>query len=202
MKKYRALGVALLAGLLTLPLVSCRTDNDEESGTVLRIVSVEPVDSARTPDAFISECSRTVDTTTTPHTVTIVYESGLTNQYVTITIKNESRPNTATGSSTNSHVELTEYQIDYIGLNLDPVYGTQTVGIAPDASASMVVTVLPLDRITQIQSRYRSVENNPVTLRAQITIWGNDGFGKKVKIPGKDCSFTMVVTDYDRCTTS
>lgn len=196
MKKYRVLGVALLTVVLTLPLVSCTVSEDDESGSVVRIVSVDPVETALTPDLIQDVCN--VDESSGD----ITYEAGLSNQYVTVTLKNDSTPNTATGSQTNSYVTLTDYKVTFTGLNMSvslPAIsvGGQSVGLESGGSGTMQVLVLDFATMEYITDHYRTVgHSDTLTLRADITIWGEDAFNTRVEAKG---SFTMVVANYDRC---
>lgn len=190
--------VAILAVLLALPLFACGDpyeDGSEPSGSVLRVMTVTSVGDAETPDLYLSACAPS-------ETGEFTYESGLTNAYVDVRLRNEDRPNTPAGQSTNSFVTMTRFRVDFTGLNRTVSLpsidgGGSTVGIPPDSEGTMRVLVLDFATMDLIRARYPNIGNGEsLTLRANITMWGEDAFGASVKA---EALFTMAIDNYDRC---
>ncbi len=201
MKPYRGTLLASAILLSALPLSGCGNaleGGSNPSGSYIRVQSAS-ADSYE-PDLFLSICSSSTDTET--GVTTYDYESGLTNTYATVTMINESAPNTPAGSSTNSYVTMSRYRIDFSGVNKDvsipSIDGSgQSVGIAADASGTMTVLVMDLDTLEYIREHYSTIGNGEsLTLRATITIWGEDAFQVSVST---EAEITLVVDDYDRC---
>jgi hypothetical protein len=183
MKPYRAPLLASAILLATLPLSGC--DNPLEggsspSGSYIRVVSVEP----RTLEPNIAENL---------------------NSFTTVTMKNESAPNTLDNPNTewiedhtNSYVTMSRYRVDFTGLNMTVSIpsidgGGQTVGIPPDQSGSMEVLVMDAATLEYIRSHYPTVgSGGSLTLRATITIWGEDSFKVTVQTVAQ---VTLVVSD-------
>lgn len=194
------------AGILlsTLPLLSCGNaleGGSEPSGSVIRLVSVTP--STLEPDIILSVCtpgSVSEEGVVTPPD----YESGLTNTRVAVAMLNQSRPNTPEGQSTNSYVTMSRYRVDFTGLNktvsIPSIDGAaQSVGIAPDGSASMEVLVIDFETLEYIRSHYPTIgRGESLTLRATITIWGEDAFKVQVQTE-QPAEVTLVIDNYDRC---
>jgi len=198
MKPYRGTLLACAVFLAALPLSSCVDTQNGGSGSYLRVQSITPLNFE--PDLFRTLCSTTVDTT---GVVTAVYETNnVKNHYASVSILNGSAPTTPTGESTSSFVTLNNYRVHFTGVSRgvsipDIFEGGQTVGIAAGTSASMTVVVMDLNTIDYIRSHYRSIGNGEsLTLRATITIWGEDSFNVKVSA---EAQVTLVVDDYTTC---
>jgi hypothetical protein len=160
MKAYRASRLASVILLATLPLFGC--DNPLEggsgpSGSYIRVDSVVP----RILESSIAEN---------------------VNSFATVSMVNESAPNSPDDKPTNSYVTMSRYRVDFTGLNMSvslPTIdgGGGTVGIPADASGSMEVLVMDTATLEYIRSHYPIVGNGgSLTLRATITIWGEDAF--------------------------
>lgn len=192
--------VVMLAIALTALTVSCGNPlegGSEPSGSIIRVTGVTPIDSALTPDLYLTICD--IDETTGD----ITFEPGLFNDYVTVNMTNESIPNSPTDASTNSFVTMNRYRVDYAVLNMSgssipTIDGAGfSVGMQPGGSAGLQVLVLDLQTKEFIRNNYPTVGNSDVMLlRADITIWGEDAFQVSVKA---QASFTMSVTDYNNC---
>jgi len=82
---------------------------------------------------------------------------------------------------------MSRYRVDFTGLNKSVSIpsidgGGQTVGIAAGGSGSMSVLVMDAATLEYIREHYSEVgSGESLTLRGNITIWGNDFFGKTVK---------------------
>lgn len=200
MKAFRGavLSVFVAAGLAAIGgCGNALEDGSEPSGSIIRIVSVSPDPAdAFTPDIFIDVCDANADP--------IVYEPGIPNSYAQIQMRNDSRPNTPSGQSTNSYVTMSRYRVDFTGLNKTVSIpsidgGGQTVGIAPDGTGTMRVLVMDLPTLEYIRSHYSTIGTTEgLTLRATITAWGKDAFQADVKTdPPADV--TLVIENYDRC---
>jgi len=193
-----------LALFAALPLVACGNaleGGSSPSGSYVRVVSINPNAStldAFTPDIFLTICSQTVDA---EGNVTTTYEKGLHNNWVDVALVNDSAPNTPTGQSTNSYVTMTRYRVDFVGVNrtvsIPSINGAATLGLAPGQQGSMLVLVMGLDTLEYIRDNYPTVGNtDTLTLRAHITVWGEDAFQVPVSAEGE---VTLVVDNYDRC---
>jgi hypothetical protein len=206
MKRYRGISLALSALLATLPLLGCGNaleGGSTPSGSIIHWVSAAPntdTKDAFTPDLYLTECSSTTDSS---GNVTITYEKpGLHNNFVDVTLRNDSRPNTPTGQSTNSFVTMNRYRIDFTGINksvsIPSIDGAGLgVGIAPDQTGIVSVIVMDLPTIFYIQSHYPSIgRGESLTLRATITIWGEDSFKVPVSVTQ---DVTLVADDYSHC---
>ena len=201
MMKNSRLLVVMLAIALTAFTVSCGNPlegGSDPSGSIIRVTSIEPVDNALTPDIFLTVC----DVEETDGIITITYEPGLFNEFVTVNLLNESIPNTPAGASTNSFVNMNRYRVDYAVLNMPGTIpsidgGGFSVGLSPDGAGSIPVLVLDLQTKEYIRSNFPDVgKTSTMLLRADITIWGEDAFQVSVKAT---VSFTMSVTDYVDC---
>jgi hypothetical protein len=199
MIKASRIFVVMLAIALTALTVSCGNPlegGSDPSGSIIRVTSVSPVDSALTPDIFLSSCEIDTDSGT------VTFEPGLFNEYVIVNMLNESIPNTPSDSSTNSFVTMNRYRVDYAVLNMNGSIpsidgGGFSVGMQPDQSGSVQVLVLDLQTKDYIRSNFPTVGSTEVMLlRADITIWGEDAFQVSVKA---EASFTMSVANYDNC---
>ncbi|HWR97835.1 MAG TPA: hypothetical protein VN317_05375, partial [Candidatus Methanoperedens sp.] len=146
---------------------------------------------------ILSECS-------TDDTGKITYEPGLFVSYANVLMRNDSRPNTPAGQSTNSFVTMNRYRVDYTGslpsgpVSIRPIdVGGLTVGIAPDGTGTMQVLVMDYARHDYILSHYPTVgTTDTLTLRATITMWGEDAFRAEVSTTAE---VTLVIANYDRC---
>jgi hypothetical protein len=176
MKSYRAPLLASAIILAALPLIGCGNPLDggsSPSGSYIRVESVDP----RTLEPNIAENL---------------------NSYTTVTMRNESAPNTPEGSWTNSYVTMSRYRVDFTGLNMSVSIpsidgGGQTVGIPQDGSAEMDVLVMDAATLEYIRSHYPTVgEGGSLTLRATITIWGEDAFKVTVQTQAQ---VTIVVSN-------
>jgi len=183
MKSYRAPRLASAILLAALPLFGCGNPLDggsSPSGSYIRVESVDP----RTLEPNIAESS---------------------NSITTVTMRNESAPNTPEGQWTNSYVTMSRYRVDFTGLNMSASIpsidgGGQTVGIPPDESADMDVLVMDAATLEYIRSHYPTVGNGgSLTLRATITIWGEDAFKVTVQT---EAQVTVVVNDTTPVTTA
>ena len=199
MMRNSRLLVVMLAIALTAFTVSCGNPlegGSSPSGSIIRVTSVDPIDSALTPDIFLTVCE--VD----DETGEITFEPGLFNEYVTVNMLNESIPNTPEGSSTNSFVTMNRYRIDYAVLNMNgsipSIDGAGfSVGMQPEQPAALQVLVLDLQTKEYIRSNFPRVgKEETMLLRADISVWGEDAFQVSVKA---QASFTMSVTNYDNC---
>jgi hypothetical protein len=197
MKQYRAVLLASTMLVSTLPLLGCGNSlegGSGPSGSYIRVQGVTPT--TLEPDIFLTTCS--VDATTGIPT----YEPGLTNSYATVTMVNQSAPNTPTGQVTNSYVTMNRYRVDFTGVSksvsIPAINGAgQSVGIAQDGEGTMTVLVMDLDTLEYIRGHYATIGNGEsLTLRATITIWGEDAF--KVTV-STEAQITLVVDDYNRC---
>jgi hypothetical protein len=191
--------VVMLAIALTAFTVSCGNPlegGSSPSGSIIRVTGVTPVDSALTPDIFLTLCEANEETGE------LTFEPGLFNEYVTVNMLNESIPNTPEGSSTNSFVTMNRYRVDFAVLNMEgsipSINGAGfSVGMQPEQAAGLQVLVLDLQTKEYIRSNFPDVGNtSTMLLRADITIWGEDAFQVSVKV---QVSFTMSVTDYVDC---
>lgn len=200
MKRYRGVAAAVMM-LAALPLLGCGNaleGGSDPSGSVIRVVSVTPQGDAATPDLYLTQCTPPDEEAGTPGT----YESGLTNQWVTVLLRNDSRPNTPEGQSTNSYVTMNRYRVDFAGLNKTVTIrsidgGGFSVGIQPDQQGNVLVLVLDFATMDYIRARYPEIGTGEhLTLRAHITIWGEDAFRVPV---AAEADFTMILDDYDRC---
>jgi hypothetical protein len=174
MKPYRASRLASAILLAALPLLGCDNPLDGgsgPSGSYIRVVSVEP----RSLEPNIMENI---------------------NSFTSVTMKNESTPNSPIDKPTNSYVTMSRYRVDFTGLNMSvslPTIdgGGQTVGIPADSSASMQVLVMDAATLEYIRSHYPQVgSGGSLTLRATITIWGEDAFKVTVQTQAQ---ITLVV---------
>jgi len=193
MKPYRGTLLASAVLLSLLPLSGCGDAEDwtgtDPSGSHIRVVKVSPT--TLEPDIFRSVCEDGA------------YEPGITNSYVTVSLKNESTPNTPSGESTNSYVTMNRYRVDYIGVSktveIPAIEGGQSVGLPPGGESTMTVLVMDFARLQYISDHYPSIgRGESLTLRAKITLWGEDAFKERVST---EAEVTLVVTDYDRCST-
>lgn len=121
-------------------------------------------------------------------------EAADTNSYTTVTMVNESAPNSET--PTNSRVTMSRYRVDFTGLNRSVSIpsidgGGQTVGIAPGGTGSMKILVMDAATLEYIREHYPDVgSGESLTLRAKITIWGEDSFKVRVQTTAE---ITLVV---------
>jgi hypothetical protein len=182
MKSYHAPRLASAILLATLPLFGCGNPlegGSGPSGSYIRVESVDP----RTLEPNIAESA---------------------NSYTTVTMRNESAPNTPDGQWTNSYVTMSRYRVDFTGLNMSVSIpsidgGGQTVGIPKDGSASMDVLVMDAATLEYIRSHYPTIGNGEsLTLRATITIWGEDSFEVTVET---EAQVTLVVNNTTPVTT-
>ncbi len=195
MKPYRGTLLAAALLLAVLPLSGCGHDRNNGSGSYLRVTSVSP--SNFEPDLFLTICSFN-ETTGEP-----VFEANaVTNHYASLTINNQSAPTTPTGESTNSFVTLSHYRVRFTGVSRgislpDINEGGWTVGIGEGASATMPIVVMDLATIEYIRRHYPSVGNTEsLTLRATISVWGEDAFHTRVEA---EAQVILVVSDYTTC---
>jgi hypothetical protein len=197
MKLYRGTLLASAILITALPLFGCGNaleGGSNPSGSYLRVTTVTP--DKFEPDIFLTVCA--VNTTTGE----LTYETGITNTYASVTLKNESAPNTPTGESTNSYVTMQRYRVDFVGTNMTvsipSIDGAgQTVGIPADGIGSMTVVVMDLATLEYIRSHYSSVGNGEtLNLRAKVTMWGVDAFQVPVQA---EVQLTLIVDEYDRC---
>lgn len=197
MKHYRAVLLASAVLVSTLPLFGCGNSLDGgsgPSGSYVRIQGVTLDD--HEPDLFLTTCDYD------PLTGIATFEPGLTNSYTTVTMLNQSAPNAA--DPTNSFVTMNRYRVDFTGVSksvtIPPINGGGvSVGIAPDGTGSMSVLVMDLDTLEYIRGHYSSIGNGEsLTLRATITIWGEDSFKVPV-VTSPPAEITLVIDDYDRC---
>lgn len=158
MRPYRGVLVASFVLLAALPLAGCSNPLDGgsgPSGSVIRVLSVTPL---------------SIDLN--------VYSA--TSTHVTVALTNESRPNSPT--ATNSFVTMGRYRVDFTGLNktvsIPTIDGAgQSVGIAADGTASMDVIVVDPPTLDYIRNHYPTIGyGESLTLRATITMWGEDAF--------------------------
>jgi hypothetical protein len=193
-----------LALFAALPLVACGNaleGGSSPSGSYIRVVSISPNSAstdAFTPDIFLSICEQTVDA---DGNVTTTYEDGIHNNWVDVVLRNDSAPNTPTGQTTNSFVTMTRYRVDFVGVNktvsIPSINGAATLGLAPDQQGTLLVLVMGLDTLENIRDNYPTIGNtDTLTLRAHITMWGEDAFQVPVRAEGE---VTLVVDNYDRC---
>ena len=199
MKAYRGVFLALSVAAGMVWLGGCGnslTDGSDPSGSVIRVVSVTPNPAtAFTPDIFVNACG-------TSETGEDLFEPGITNSYANVAMLNDTRPNSPDGQDTNSFVTMSRYRVDFTGLNksvsipsLDG--GGQTVGIQPGGTGTMTVLVMDLPTLEFIRSHYPTIgDTEGLTLRATITIWGEDAFTAGVSTTA---DVTLVVENYDRC---
>lgn len=175
MKSYRAPRLASAILLAALPFLGCGNPLDGGSGPSGSYIRVEEVD-PRTIEANIAEDSSAI---------------------TTVTMRNESAPNTPEDSWTNSYVTMNRYRVDFTGLNMSVSIpsidgGGGSVGIPRDESAEMDVLVIDAATLDYIRSHYPSVGNgSSLTLRASITLWGEDSFKVTVQTTAE---VTVVVT--------
>jgi hypothetical protein len=100
---------------------------------------------------------------------------------------------------------MSRYRVDFTGLNMSVSIpsidgGGQTVGIPQDGSASMDVLVMDAATLEYIRSHYPMVGNGEsLTLRATITIWGEDAFKVTVQT---EAQVTLVVNNTTPVTTT
>lgn len=198
MKAYRSAWFSLgVAGLLMLGgCGNALEGGSDPSGSIIRVVGVAPVPAgAFNPDIFLTVCD--VDEDGVP-----TYEPGITNSYANVTLLNDERPNTPPNQQQNSFVTMSRYRVDFTGLNktvqIPSIDGpAQTVGIAPGGTGVMTVLVMDLASLEYIRSHYPTIGNTEsLTLRATITMWGEDAFGARVSATAE---VTLVVDEYDRC---
>lgn len=177
MKKYRVMALAVFSLVAALSLAACDSA-DSPSGTEL-IVTEWTMDDD-TPDL-----SCPLDT-----------------YYGEVTIKNVSLPNTPADQHTNSRVQMTRYRVDFVGLNrtvsLPSIDGAGLrLTIEPDGEGTMAVIVMDSATMQYIRNNYPSIGNpDPLTLRADITMWGEDAFGKDVWV---SLSPNLIVDNYGGC---
>lgn len=200
MMRNSRLIVAMLAIALTAFTVSCGNPlegGSSPSGSIIRVVSVEGDDGGVVqPDLFITPCG--VDEEGNPTDF-----EAFTSEFVTVTLLNDSIPNTPQGSSTNSFVTMNRYRVDYSSLDsridipsIDG--GGFSVGLPPDSQAGVAIVVMDfttLDKIRQLAPA-ASLNNDSFTVRADITIWGEDAFQVRVSV---QASITLIITDYNNC---
>jgi len=116
------------------------------------------------------------------------------NSYTLVTMINESAPNSK--DPTNSRVTMSRYRVDFTGLNKSVTIptidgGGQTVSIAPGLTGSMEVLVMDAATLEYIREHYPEVgSGDSLTLRAHITIWGEDTFKVTVQTQAE---ITLVV---------
>ena len=196
MKPYRCWLLMSALLLAALPLTGCGNALEGGSSPSGSYVTAEVAQESIEPDLVLSVCS------TDPDTGEITYEGGLTNTYATVTLYNDSTPNTPEGSSTNNDVTMSRYRVDYTGLNKTVTIKSfdgagSTVKVPKDGSAEMLVNVMSLETLEYIRSHYPTVGTNGETLelRATITIWGKDVFDVTVST---EVDVTLVVGEYDR----
>ena len=199
MKAYREAfrSVCVAAGLLVLAgCGNALEGGSDPSGTIVRVVSVAPDPAiAFTPDIFVTICD--VD-----EEGKITYEDGIFNSYANVTLLNDKRPNAPEGEEGNTFVTMSRYRVDFTGLNKSVAIpsidgGGQTVGIAPDQTGVMRVLVMDLATLDYIRSHYGTIgKTESLTLRATITVWGEDAFKAGVST---SVDITLVVDEYDRC---
>ncbi len=198
MKAYRSALVSFgVAGLLVLAGCGNALDGGSDpSGSIVRVVSIDDnPEGAFTPDLYLSVCSVNADGEPT-------YEEGLFNSYAEITLLNDARPNAPTDAPGNTFVTMNRYRVDFTGINKTVSIpsidgGGQSIGIAPDGTS--MITVLLMDFATHdyIRSHYPTIGNSEsLTLRATVTIWGEDAFGARVSVTAE---VTLVVDNYSRC---
>jgi len=171
-------------------------DGSEPSGSIIRVVSVSPSPAdAFTPDVSLDICTQATDTAPAKYEIAPI-------SYANVEMLNDNRPNTPEGQSTNSYVTMSRYRVDFTGINktvkipsLDG--GGFTVGISPGGTGTMSVLVMDLPTLEYIRSHYPTIgKTEGLTLRATITIWGEDAFTAGVSTTA---DVTLVVEDYDRC---
>lgn len=203
MNPYRGVLLASAILLAALPLSGCGNaleGGSSPSGSVIRLVSVAPA--TLEPDIYLSVCEPGSIDPATGEVTPATYESGLTNTRVTVTMRNESRPNTPDGSSTNSYVTMSRYRVDFTGLNktvsIPTIDGAaQSVGLPPEGVGTMEVLVVDFATLDYIRNHYPTIGyGESLTLRATITIWGEDAF--KVRV-STQAQVTLVIDNYDRC---
>jgi hypothetical protein len=200
MKPYRGrlLATAILA--TSLSLFGCGNALEGGSTPSGSNITAEAAQTSLEPDLFLTVCSTSIDPVT--GIVTNTYESGLTNTYGTATLHNNSTPNTPTGSSTNHDVTMNRYRVDFTGINktvsIPSIDGpSQSVIVPKDGTATMTVLVMDFATMEYIRSHYSTIGNGEsLTLRASVTIWGEDVFQATVETT---VDFTLVVDEYDRC---
>lgn len=200
MKAYRGafLSVCVAAGMVVLAGCGNALDGGSDpSGSIIRVVTVSPdPPEAFTPDIFVTICD--VD----EETGEITYEPGIFNSYANITLLNDKRPNTPTGEDGNTHVTMSRYRVDFTGLNKTVQIpsidgGGISVGIAPGATGVMRVLLMDFPTLDYISSHYGTIgHTESLTLRATVTVWGEDAFGARVS---ETVDVTLVVSEYDRC---
>jgi hypothetical protein len=192
MKPYRGALLAFAVLLSILPLIGCGDAEDggtDPSGSHIRVVSVSPA--TLEPDISETDCGNgTTD--------------GLTNSYVTVTLKNESAPTTPTDTSTNSYVTMSSYRVDFVGLDkavqipsIDG--GGQSVGLSADGTEKpMTVLVTDIATLKYIRAHYPPGSGS-LRLLGKITLSGTDAFQVTVST---EADVTLVVADYNRCDSS
>lgn len=201
MKPYRGTLVAFAVVAVALPLFGCGNaleGGSNPSGSYIRVQTVSPT--SFEPDLYRTACTATEDSN---GDITYTYESNaVTNHYATISLLNESAPNSPTGESTNSYVTMRRYTVSYTGVNKNVTIpnievGGATVGLAPGVPSSMTVIVIDLDTLEYIREHYRTIGNGEsLTLRATITLYGEDAF--KVTV-STQAEVTLVIDDYSTC---
>lgn len=190
MNPYRGTLLTAAVLLAALSLSGCGNSLDGgsgPSGSYIRVLGVEP--NIFEPDLYLTRCDED-------------FEPGLTNTYATVTMINQSAPNTPTGQSTNSFVTMNRYRVDFAGVSKTVSIpsidgGGQSVGIAADATGVMTVLVMDLNTLDYIRAHYPTIGNGEsLTLRAVITVWGEDSF--KVRVSA-EAQVMLVIDNYDRC---
>ena len=174
------------------------------SGSIIRVVSVLAIDPASDTvldrgtieaDIFLTPCSGEGEDA--------IFEKGLFNEYAEITMRNVSRPNTPEGASTSSLVTMNRYRVDYAIMNMSGSLpgldgGGLSLSLEPDGDEE-AIALLVFDAETKeyVRSHFPEVgKTRSMTVRADITIWGEDAFQTTVKAEG---SITIVVTDFSSC---
>jgi hypothetical protein len=177
MKKYRVLAVAVFSLVAALSLFGCDS-SDSPSGSEL-IVTEWTMENT-TPDL---SCP-------------------LDSYYGEVTLKNVSLPNAPADKPTNSRVQMTRYRVDFVGLNrtveIPSINGAGLrLTIEPDGEGTMSIIVMDSATMQYIRNNYPSIGNpDPLTLRADITMWGEDAFGKDLWV---SLSPNLVVDNYGGC---
>jgi hypothetical protein len=183
--------------IASLPLFGCGNALDGGSSPSGTYITASADQSATLePDIFLTICTEATETSPA------VYESGLTNTYLSVTFHNKSAPNTPEGQSTNNDVTMSRYRVDYTGLNktvkIKSFDGAGSTVIVPkDSTASMTVNVMPLEILEYIRNHYPTIGvSEGLELRATVTIWGEDPFDVTVQT---QVEVTLSINDYNRC---
>jgi len=165
MKQYRGTLLAAAVLLAALPLSGCGNaleGGSGPSGSYIRVTGVSK--------APVGEVNVWMDTS----------------HVATVALTNESAPNAL--EPTNSRVELNRYRVEFTctnrsGVSIPAIGGAETVSLAAGAGGAMRVLVMDSSTIDYIRSNYPAVGNgDSLTLRATITIWGEDAFKVTVSV--------------------